>query len=141
MTRVLRIDMKTLTPDKTIQRLGWKAARQSLKETRSITAPMPPKLSWSLALKYPRLILPWLKAWLGWPRRTVQFWIEVWKHSRKDFVKEYTALAKQGVASREIFRQTKRRMHLTEDEIFEQGNRILRGEGLPPLKPTKELKA
>src|ERR1051326_5554982 len=108
--------MRSLTPDKTIQRLGWKAARRSLKETRSITAPKPPTMSWRVARKYLWTIGPWLKAWAKWPWRTVLFWVEIWKHSRKDFVKEYTLLAKQGVESREIFRRTKRRMHLTEDE-------------------------
>ena len=76
---------------------------------------------------------------MKWPWRTVLFWVEIWKHSRKDFVKEYKTLAEVGMPSREIFKQTKRRMHLTEDEIFEQGNRILRGENLPELKHTKEI--
>jgi hypothetical protein len=135
--------MKSLTPEQTIRRLGWKAARQSLKETRGITAPHPPHLSWHLATHYPNLIWPWFKQWLGWPLRTVQFWVEIWKHSRKDFVKEYEALAKQGVPSREIFRQTKLRMHLTEDEISEQGRKIFagytRGQNVGEIFPTQKI--
>lgn len=131
--------MKSLTPDKTIQRLGWKAARKSLEEARSIIAPRPPHLSWYMARRNPLTILRWLKEWLGWPWRNVQFWIEIWKHSRRPIVKEYKALAETGMTSREIFRKTKVRMCLTEDEIFEQGNRILMGENLPPLKHTKEI--
>jgi len=131
--------MRSLTPNETIQRLGWKEARKSLKETRSITAPRPPWLPLRVALRYPRLIWPWLQNWCSWPWRTVQYWRVVWKHARTDYVKEYKALAKTGMDSRQIFKQTKRRMHLTEDEIFEQGNRILRGENLPPMRHAKEL--
>jgi len=129
--------MRSLAPDKTIQRLGWKAARQSLKEARGITAPKPsglPHFYWkhpSTYLRYAKMILYWIRSWIKWVPRTLKYWHTVWDHSKKIFVKEYMALAKNGVASREIFRQTKRRMPLTEDEIFEQGNRILRGENLP----------
>jgi len=120
--------MKAITPNETARRLGWKEARQSLKETRGITAPKPPRLTWRIARTNPRTIWPWLKSWLCWPFRTLKFWRTLWEHSRKDFVKEYTALAKQGVDSREIFKQTGRRMHLTEDEISQHGRRILSGE-------------
>jgi hypothetical protein len=137
--------MKTLTPDLTLKKLGWAEARKSLKETRSITAPLPPPLPrfyWKHPKSWPRYIgnmRYWFKCWLTWPLRTVQYWIVVWKHSRTDYVKEYTALAKTGMDSRQIFRQTRRRMHLSEDEIFEAGNRILRGEGLPPFQHAKEI--
>jgi len=134
--------MKSLTPDKTIQRLGWTEARQSLKEALTRTAPMPklPKL-WGYQPRflklYARSLCAYCKAWVRWIPNTIKLWYGIWKNRKTHG--DYAELAKTGMPAREIFKVTKRRMHLTEDEIFEQGNRILRGENLPEFKRPKEL--
>jgi hypothetical protein len=66
----------------------------------------------------------YFKEWVLWVPTTIKLWYGIWKNRK--IHGDYAELAKKDVSSREIFRQTKRRMHLTEDEICEQVNRILR---------------
>jgi hypothetical protein len=106
--------MKSLTPEQTNRRLGWPAARRSLKKAATFGAPRLRPFAQSG-------LLVWLKGWLCWPLRTIKYWLNLRKHKKAN--SDYIKLAEQGEASREIFTQTKRKMHLTEDEIFEQGNR------------------
>jgi hypothetical protein len=130
--------MRSVTPVKTAEELGWRAARRSLIKVISRTAPKPARLS-RFYWKYPssyrgwfRQVPRWIRDWILWVPRTIKLWFTVKKHEKTHAA--YIDLAKQGVDSRTIFKATKRRMHLTEDEIFAEGNRIMRGERLPEFK-------